>query len=61
MRLPSRSRFANLPPRFIAPGLGLRYDWGSQYRARQFRAEIKWLRHPLQRPGNAVPAGPVQV
>ena len=24
-------------------GLGLRHDWGSQYRARQFQAEIKWL------------------
>ena len=23
--------------------LGLRHDWGSQYRARQFQAEIKWL------------------
>ena len=27
----------------IAAGLGLRHDWGSQYRARQFQAEIKWL------------------
>ena len=27
----------------IALGLGLRYDWGSQYRARQFHAEFKWL------------------
>ena len=27
----------------IALGLGLRHDWGSQYRARQFQAEIKWL------------------
>ena len=26
-----------------ALGLGLRHDWGSQYRARQFQAEIKWL------------------
>ena len=24
-------------------GLGLRHDWGPQYRARQFQAEIKWL------------------
>ena len=24
-------------------GLGLRHDWGSQYRARQFQAETKWL------------------
>ncbi len=27
----------------VALGLGLRHDWGSQYRARQFQAEIKWL------------------
>jgi len=27
----------------IALGLGLRQDWGSQYRARQLQAEIKWL------------------
>ena len=27
----------------IALGLGLRHDWGSLYRARQFQAEIKWL------------------
>ena len=27
----------------IALGLGLRHDWGSQYRARQFQAEIRWL------------------
>ena len=27
----------------IALGLGLSHDWGSQYRARQFQAEIKWL------------------
>ncbi len=27
----------------IALGLGLRHDWGSQYRARQFQAEIKWF------------------
>ena len=27
----------------IAMGLGLRHDWGSQYRAKQFQAEIKWL------------------
>ncbi len=27
----------------IALGLGLRHDWGSQYRARQFQTEIKWL------------------
>ena len=29
--------------RRIALGLGLRHDWGSQYRAKQFQAEIKWL------------------
>ena len=27
----------------IALGLGLRHDWASQYRARQFQAEIQWL------------------
>ncbi|WP_419160971.1 transposase [Candidatus Palauibacter sp.] len=27
----------------IASGLGLRHDWGSQYRAKAFQAEIKWL------------------
>ena len=27
----------------IAAGLGLRHDWGSQYRSRAFQAEIKWL------------------
>ncbi len=27
----------------IALGLGLRHDCGSQYRARQFQTEIKWL------------------
>ena len=27
----------------VARGLGLRHDWGSQYRARQFQAEIQWL------------------
>ena len=27
----------------VAAGLGLRHDWGSQYRARAFQAEIKWL------------------
>ena len=27
----------------IALGLGLRHDWGSQYRAKQFQAEIRWL------------------
>ena len=26
-----------------ALGLGLRHDWGSQYRAKAFQAEIKWL------------------
>lgn len=27
----------------IALGLGLRHDWGPQYTANQFRAELKWL------------------
>ena len=27
----------------VGLGLGPRHDWGSQYRARQFQAEIKWL------------------
>ena len=27
----------------ITLGLGLQHDWGSQYRARQFHAETKWL------------------
>ena len=27
----------------IAMGLGLRHDWGSQCRAKQFQAEIQWL------------------
>ena len=27
----------------IALGLGLRHDWGSQFRTRQFQAEIQWL------------------
>lgn len=27
----------------IALGLGLRHDWGPQYTARQFNAELKWL------------------
>ncbi len=27
----------------VAAGLGLRHDWGSQYRAKAFQAEIKWL------------------
>ena len=27
----------------VAAGLGLRHDWGSQYRAGAFQAEIKWL------------------
>ena len=26
-----------------SPWVGLRHDWGPQYRARQFQAEIKWL------------------
>jgi putative transposase len=27
----------------IALGLGLRHDWGSQYTARQFQGELRWL------------------
>ena len=27
----------------VAAGLGLRHNWGSQYRAKGFRAEIGWL------------------
>ena len=27
----------------ITAGLGLRHDWGPQYRARPFQAEIVWL------------------
>ncbi|WP_425154641.1 hypothetical protein [Candidatus Palauibacter sp.] len=27
----------------FAGGLGLRHVWGSQYRAKAFQAEIKWL------------------
>ena len=27
----------------ITLGLGLRHDWGSQYRAKQFQADIGWL------------------
>ena len=27
----------------VASGLGLRHDWGSQYRSKAFQAEIKWL------------------
>jgi transposase InsO family protein len=27
----------------VALGLGLRHDWGPQYTANQFRAELKWL------------------
>ena len=27
----------------VALGPGLRHDWGSEYRAKQFQAEIKWL------------------
>ena len=30
-------------PSSIALALGLRHDWGPQYRARQCQAEIKWL------------------
>ena len=33
---------AGYAPR-IARGLGLRHDWGPQYTAHQFQAELKWL------------------
>ena len=37
-----RKHFRGLAPK-IALGLGLRHDWGPQYTARQFNAELKWL------------------
>jgi putative transposase len=37
-----RRHFAVFTPK-IALGLGLRHDWGPQYMARQFKAELKWL------------------
>ncbi len=37
-----RARFGGYAPR-IALGLGLRHDWGPQYTARQFSAELKWM------------------
>jgi putative transposase len=37
-----RKHFGGFAPR-IALGLGLRHDWGPQYTARQFNAELKWL------------------
>ena len=33
---------AGYAPR-IALGLGLRHDWGPQYTAHQFQADLKWL------------------
>ncbi len=33
---------AGYAPR-IALGLGLRHDWGPQYTAHQFQAELRWL------------------
>lgn len=36
-----RERFGAFVPK-IALGLGLRHDWGAQYTARQFTAELKW-------------------
>ena len=43
--LPTRTGRAHMGGfgKAIALGLGLRHDWGSQYRAKQFQAEIKWL------------------
>jgi putative transposase len=37
-----RRHFGAFTPK-IALGLGLRHDWGPQYTARQFNAELKWL------------------
>ncbi len=37
-----RRHFGGFTPK-IALGLGLRHDWGPQYTARQFNAELKWL------------------
>lgn len=37
-----RRHFQGFAPR-IALGLGLRHDWGPQYTAHQFNAELKWL------------------
>ena len=43
--LPTRTGRAHIGGfgKAIALGLGLRHDWGSQYKAKQFQAEIKWL------------------
>ncbi len=37
-----RAHMAGYAPR-IALGLGLRHDWGPQYTAHQFQAELRWL------------------
>jgi putative transposase len=37
-----RRHFGGFAPR-LALGLGLRHDWGPQYTAHQFNAELKWL------------------
>jgi putative transposase len=37
-----KARFGNYTPK-IALGLGLRHDWGPQYTAKQFNAELKWM------------------
>lgn len=37
-----RAHMGGYAPR-IALGLGLRHDWGPQYRAHQFQAEVAWL------------------
>ncbi len=37
-----RTHFGGYTPK-IALGLGLRHDWGPQYTARQFNAELKWM------------------
>lgn len=37
-----RRHFGGFTPK-IALGMGLRHDWGPQYTAHQFNAELKWL------------------
>jgi putative transposase len=37
-----KAHFGTYTPR-VALGLGLRHDWGPQYTARQFNAELKWM------------------
>jgi transposase InsO family protein len=37
-----RAHFGAYTPKIVL-GLGLRHDWGPQYTAKQFNAELKWL------------------